>query len=516
VADKRFKPKKRPSRARNHVVLLVLLALLMAGSVIMFYPPEEKIHQGLDVRGGLSIVMEATKTDGSSVTGDDMQTAREIIERRVNLLGASETSVQIQGTTQLLVQIPGQIDQTQALSTIGQTGVLEFVNLADVEEQDMVQAYMNGYAISEQELNIRLGFGDVQAEQIDAELVNGRAPPGLYVVQSFSLDDTGSQSYTFYSLLTLEPGSYEPIFTGADINTVRVSFESEFATTYAVDLELNSEATRAFAAVTTQLAPTRGLIAIVLDGVVQSAPAVQSAITNGRVAITGNYTLNDANSLKTVLDSGSLPVSLGVISSQVVGPTLGQEALAQGILVALIGLLLVALYLVAFYRGIGLLTSAAILVFAVLFMGTLAVLSHFNLFALSLAGIAGIILAIGMAADSSILVLERFKEEIRMGRSVRASSRTGVKHAIITSIDADLVALISALVIFIAPLGAVRGFGLALIIGIACDLVVMLFFKAPLIRLLAPRLITKHPGFWGVKEDEVYAQQHGELVREEG
>ena len=515
MADKRFKPKKRPSKVRNHVVLLVLLALLLVGSIFMFYPPDQKIHQGLDVQGGLSIVMDATKTDASSVTAEDMQTAREIIDRRVNLLGASEASVQIQGNSQLLVQIPGSIDQTQALSTIGQTGVLEFVDMAEVEDQDSVKAYLSGYGISAEQLNVMLGFGEISAEQIDATLVNGRAPAGTYVAQTLSLDDEGTQTITVYTLLTLEPGSYKPIFTGKDIDRVRVDLESELSTAYSVNLELNAEASQAFGAVTTRLAPTRGQVAIVLDGVIQSAPAVQNAITNGKVQITGNYTLKEANSLKTVLDSGSLPVTLNVISSQVVGPTLGQEALARGILVALLGLALVAIYLILFYRGIGILTAASILVFAILYLGILATLSYFNLFALSLAGIAGIVLAIGVAADSSILVLERFKEEIRMGRSVRASSITGVKHAIITSIDADLVTAVSAITLFIVSVGAVRGFGLTLALGVACDIVVMLLFKAPLIRILAPHTIARHPGFWGVKEDQEFAESTGEMKRGE-
>ncbi len=515
MADKRFKPKKKPSKARNHVVLLILLAVLMIGSCFMFIPPQEKIHQGLDVQGGLSIVMEATKTDGSAVTPEDMESARQIIERRVNLLGASEASVQIQGTDQLLIQIPGSIDQTQALSTIGQTGVLEFVNLADVSDQEDVQAMESGNIISDQELNIQLAFGEVTEEQIDAELVNGRAPSGMYSIQSYSLDESGSQTYTMYHLLTLEPGSYTPIFTGSEIDSVSVNLESELGTTYTVDLDLNNEATAAFAEVTTELAPTKGKIAIILDGAIQSAPAVQNAITDGNVSISGEYTLADASSLKTVLESGSLPVSLTVISSQVVGPTLGQEALAQGILVALIGLALVAIYLIIFYRGLGLLTAAAIAVFAVLYLGVLAILSYFGLFALSLAGIAGIVLSIGVAADSSILVLERFKEEIRMGRSVRASSITGVKHAIITSIDADFVTLISALALFFISVGAVKGFGLTLAIGVVCDILTMLLFKAPLIRLLAPKVISRHPGFWGVKEDEEYAESIGEMARGE-
>ena len=200
--------------------------------------------------------------------------------------------------------------------------------------------------------------------------------------------------------------------------------------------------------------------------------------------------------------------------SQVVGPTLGQDALNSGLIVAILGLALVMLYLLFFYHGLGLLTAAAMAVFAVLYLGLLATLSAFGLFSLSLAGIAGIVLTIGMAADSSILVLERFREEIRMGRSVRAASITGVRHGIETSIDADLVSLVSALTLFFLASASVKGFGLTLALGIACDIVMMLLLKAPLIRLLAPHVITKHPGFWGVRDCQeaapVYAELRGE------
>jgi SecD/SecF fusion protein len=318
---------------------------------------------------------------------------------------------------------------------------------------------------------------------------------------------------TNWKPLKLGAGAYTPIFSGSNITRVTVDRVSPSSPYYAVNIELDSTATSAFAATTTELYPTKGKIAILLDSFVQSAPAVQSAITTGKVAITGDYTIAQANQLKTILQSGSLPVTLDVATSQVVGPTLGQDSLRAGILVAIIGLILVALYLLLFYRGIGLLTAGAIAVFAVLYLGVLALLSYFGLFALSLAGIAGIVLAIGVAADSSILVLERFKEEIRMGRSVRAASITGVRHAIITSIDADLVTLVSALSLFFIAVGSVKGFGLTLALGVICDIVTMLIFKAPLIRILAPRVITRHPGFWGIKEDEAIAHASGELKR---
>ena len=233
----------------------------------------------------------------------------------------------------------------------------------------------------------------------------------------------------------------------------------------------------------------------------KSAPAVQSEITNGNVSITGNFTADEANSLKTVLDSGSLPVTLKYSESRVVGPTLGQDSLTQGLTAIVVGMAIVVVYLFVFYRGLGLLTFGSLGVFAIVYLGILALLSHFGAFALSLSGLAGIVLTIGMAADSSILVLERFREEIRMGRSVRNASISGVRHGIGTSVDADMVTLVSAIALFLIAVGPVKGFGLTLALGIVCDLVTMFLFKAPALRLLARGTIQANPALWGVDSD---------------
>ncbi|MDR0501068.1 MAG: hypothetical protein LBG97_07535, partial [Coriobacteriales bacterium] len=186
MPDRRFKPKKRPAKTRNHVVLLILLVVLMAGSIFMFSPPAEKIKQGLDVQGGLSVVMQASKVDGTIPSAEEMQGAREIVERRVNLLGASEASVQLQGTTQLMVQIPGVVDQTQALETIGQTGVLEFVDLTTIADTTITSALETGQIVSDQDINEGLAFKSISADEIKTELVDGRVPQGMYVRQTSS------------------------------------------------------------------------------------------------------------------------------------------------------------------------------------------------------------------------------------------------------------------------------------------------------------------------------------------
>ncbi|MEG0620758.1 MAG: protein translocase subunit SecD [Raoultibacter sp.] len=480
---KQTKKKRAQSGDRRNIWLLVVMTLLVVGSVFMFMPPQEKINQGLDIQGGLSVVLTAKSDTGAAVSAEDMEKSRAIIESRVNALGASEATVQMQGADQVLVQIPGLSDTQQALDTIGKTGQLEFARLD---------------SFTDEEVKAKIEKGEYAGEGTITDALGNSFP-------------SGKQQY-----LAVEPGTYTPVVTGADITRVNIDKESETSSNYSVNIELNAAGTKAFAAASKDLVADHGKIVIILDNEVQSAPAVQSEIPDGKVAITGGYTIDEAKNLQTVLESGSLPVSFEYAQSQTVGPTLGQDALRSGVLVAGIGLLLVMLYLLFFYRGLGLLTAAAMAIFAVLYLGILGTLSHFGLFSLSLAGIAGIVLTIGMAADSSILTLERFREEIRMGRSVRAASITGVRHAIQTSIDADLVTLVSALTLFFLATASVKGFGLTLAIGIACDIVMMLLFKAPLIRLLAPGSIRKHPGFWGTKDSVAAAEEYKVLAAAEG
>ncbi|MBQ3301173.1 MAG: protein translocase subunit SecD, partial [Eggerthellaceae bacterium] len=463
---------------RRNIWLLIATTLLLIGSIVLFMPPQEKINQGLDIQGGLSVVLTATSTDGDAITDETMEASRAIIENRVNALGASEAVVQVQGTNQILVQIPGLSDTETALNTIGKTGNLEFARLDSFTDSDVVSKITSGQY--ENEKTVTDDFGN-----------------------SFK---TGEINH-----LTVEEGTYTPIVTGANIQRVTVGRASEASIDYAVDIALDSEGSAAFAQASRDLVADHGQIVIILDHEVQSAPAVQSEIPNGQVQITGNYSLTEAQALQTVLQSGSLPVSFQYSQSQVVGPTLGQDALHAGVIVALLGILLVMVYLLFFYKGLGIITAAAMVVFATFYLGILALLSRFGMFSLSLSGIAGIVLTIGMAADSSVLTVERFREEVRMGRSIRAASITGVRHAIQTSIDADLVSLVSAFALFFLGAASVKGFGLTLALGIICDIVMMLLFKAPLVRLLAPRTISAHPGFWNVRDGQIASEKFSAL-----
>lgn len=449
---------------RRWISSLVLLVIVLVVAVIGFTPLGEKITKGLDIQGGVSVIMTASRPDGSTPSAEEMQIATNIIQKRVNALGASETTVQQQGATSILVQIPGATDAKAAIKTIGQTGNLQFVRLDDIGDADAL-------------LKLQAG-----TEGVD-----------------------------------LEDNTYTSFLDGSHIVKTSVEQSTQNAKGgYAVNISLDDEGSKQFADVTRELAPTKGRIAITLDGKVYSAPAVQNEINGGQVSITGNFTLQQAKDLKTVLDSGSLPVKLSYSESRVVGPTLGQDSLHQGIFAIAVGAVAVIIYLFIFYRALGLLTMGSLAVFAVLYLGLLALLSHFGAFALTLPGLAGIVLTTGSAADSSILVLERFREEIRMGKRIKDAAVSGSKHGIMTSLDADAVTMVTALSLFFVAVGAVKGFGLTLALGIVCDIATMFFFKAPALRLLAIHAIEKHPRFWGVSQDVDEAQRKRDELAQKG
>lgn len=433
-------------KQRNYL-LLAIIAVLVIGSWVMFMPPGTKIKQGLDIQGGISVILTAQPQPGQQLTNDDMDRAELIIRNRVDKLGASETSIQRQGKDSILVQMPGLKNREEALKIINSTGLLEFVDVASITDSAAVAA-----------------LGNAQT----------------------------SDGYK------LTEGSYKSFMTGAVVKSASVGQDS---TTGKIEVNVTMDAagTKTWADYTTSHVNQQ--VAIVLDGVVKSAPSVNEPITGGQTSISGSFTPDEAKSLATVLQTGALPVKLVPQDTRTVGPTLGQESLRQGLMAVLVGLLIVAIYLIVFYRGLGVISVTALVVFASIFLGILATLSVFGLFALSLPGIAGVVLTIGLAADSSILINERFKEEVRMGRTFRSAAQSGTRHAIGTSVDADLVTFVSALVLFAVAIGPVKGFALTLMIGIGCDILMMILYKRPMIMLLADNLIPKAPALWGVAKE---------------
>lgn len=419
-------------RQRNLLSMAAVL-VLVALAWWQFWPPGEKITQGLDIQGGLSVILAAVETPETPVTDDVMDRAELIVRNRVDRLGASEVTIQRQGADSILVQLPGIANAQEALDALGSTGQLE---IRDV----------------------------VSTDPTTGEVVLGEV------------------------LLTGD------VITAASIGTNPQTNEIE------VNVTFDSEGSAAWAEITG--ARIGQQIAIVLDGNVESAPVVRDRITGGQTTISGNFTPEEARRLQTVLETGALPVSLEFQESRMVGPTLGQDSLRKGVFAALAGLGLVALYLAAYYRGFGVASWFALAIYGSLFLGVLALLSGFGWFALSLPGIAGIVLTIGLAADSEILMIERFKEEVRGGKTYRSAARHGTRHAIGTSLDADLVTFVSALMLYMFAIGPVRGFALTLMIGLVIDIFNMVFWSRSVVITLAETVVPKMPWLFGVKGGE--------------
>lgn len=429
-------------RQKNFISLGVIAVLVIA-SWVLFIPPNKKITQGLDLQGGISVILTAQETTATAVTAAVMDRAELIVNNRVNKLGASEASIQKQGSDSILVQLPGVRNAQEALKVLGSTGQLEFVDVESITDSATVAALQSG------EQNVQL-----------------------------------------------KPGTYTPLMTGEVITNASVGTEST-TNKIVVNVTMDNKGRQIWGDYTTTHVGKQ--VAIVLDGKVQSAPSVNEPITDGRTQISGSFTAAEAKNLKTVLETGALPVTLVFSESRVVGPTLGQDSLRQGVLAGLLGLVLVCIYMALFYRGLGLISWGSLFVFASIFLGVLGLLSTFGWFALSLPGVAGIVLTIGIAADSTILMLERFKEEVRMGKTLRSAAKSGTLHAFFTSMDADLVTFVSALVLFLVAVGPVRGFALTLMIGIVCDLTVAFLFTRTSIMLFAESGLTKVPWLFGLK-----------------
>lgn len=425
-------------KTRN-VVALATIIILVAVSWWLFWPLDTSITQGLDIKGGVQVILTAKPIGNTVLTEDSMTRTEAILTERVNGLGVSEASVQRQGNDSLLVQLPGIKNSEDALQALGSTGRLDFVDLRSIETSE----------------NLDYGV---------------KVPEGSY--------DTSAV-----------------VVAGASVRTAGASIDAQNQP--AVSLEFDKEGTDAWGAYTT--ANVGQYIVILLDNVVQSVAQIREPITDGSTQISGSFTAEEAKRLSAVLQAGALPVELSPSSTQIVGPTLGGESLRAGLLAGLIGLGLVALFMLFYYRGLGVVALFSFSMYLSLLFGVVALMSKLGVYALTLPGIAGLVLTVGLAADSSILIFERFKEEVRMGKTFRTAAKSGTRHAIGTSIDADLVTFVSALVLFIVAIGPVKGFALTLMLGIACDLTIAILFTRTAVVLLAENVIPKAPWLFGVK-----------------
>jgi len=403
---------------------------------------------GLDLRGGLQVLLEADVPADVSVDSDSMETARTIMENRTNALGVSENVLQIAGERRIVGEFPGLENTDQVLSIIQQTGLLEFVDTGDINlpEGSTVQT------------DFATGSSSTTPE--------ATATPDGTEATPTSEGDTSSTVY-------------HTIMTGKDLKTVQVTQDQ--LGNYMIQFDLTSEGADIFAQFTA--ANVGKYLTIVLDKNVISSPVINSAIPDGQGVIQGGFTAESANALAVQLRYGSLPVPLKVVETRIIGPTLGEDSLSRSIIAGLIGMTIVILFMGIYYRLPGITADISIILYAFILMAIFKLIGV----TLTLPGIAGIMLSTGSALDANILVFERLKEELRAGKSLRQAFDQAWTRAWPSIRDSNIAALITAAILywFGSTFGAtiVKGFSLTLAIGIGISLFSSLYITRTVLAL---------------------------------
>lgn len=440
-----------------------------------------KVHLGLDLQGGSHLVYQADFSGiAAADQADALNSIRDTIERRVNSFGVSEPLVQVNGTNRIIIELPGIKDINEAINQIGQTPTLEF------KTQNPNPA-------------------PAKADKSGTVTVNADD-------QWVSTGLSGKQ---------LSKATVDLQQSGGISNQV------------VVRLQFNSDGAKLFSQITS--ANVGKQIAIFLDGQVLSAPAVQQAITDGTAVITGNFTVQQAKDLATRLNSGALPVPIKLISQQNVGATLGKESVQKSVVAGVIGLLMIALFMLVYYRFPGFLATLALLVYALVafavfkigisftavvlvglffflgltvnaWFGGLALLSYIILIfanglspvTLTLAGIAGFILSIGMAVDANILIFERLKEEIRAGKEIHKAVEDGFSRAWLSIRDSNVSSLITTIILYLFGTPSIKGFAVTLGVGILISMFTAITVTKTFLRIFVGNNIATHPWLFGV------------------
>ncbi len=386
--------------------------------------PQKPFVLGLDLLGGAHLLFEA---DLSQVLDNDrndaMQGVRDVIERRVNFFGVSEPVIQVSGDNRLIVELAGIKDVNQAIQMIGETPFLEFKEEVP-NSQELLEEFQK-----------KIDSG--QATELDSLTLNEQlfTPTGL------------SGSHLKRAQLVFDPQTGQP----------------------QVSLELNDEGTQLFAAITKKNIGKR--VAIYLDGLPISVPVVQTEISNGQAVISGQFTPKEAKLLATRLNSGALPVPVKLISQQTVGASLGAESLSKSLKAGIYGLLLVALFMILFYRLPGIVSVVALLVYVLIVLSVYKVIPV----TLTLAGVAGFILSLGIAVDANILIFARMKEELALGKTLSQALKEGFSRAWLSIRDSHVTTLLGAAILYMFTTSIVRGFALTLGVGVLTSLFTAIF-----------------------------------------
>jgi len=366
----------------------------------------------------------------------------EVVRNRIDALGTTEPVIVKQGTRRVLVQIPGYEDTARAKSLIGRTAELEF-KLVD-EKGDLDKA------------------------------LEGYVPPGDIIVYGQAKTVNGKQLKQPYLL------KKRTELSGSEVADARVSIDSRY-NEYAVTLKFNNKGARKFDKLTAAHVGER--FAIILEGVVKSAPVIRERIPGGSAQITGSFSPAEAHDLAIVLRAGALPAPVKVVEERSIGPSLGQDSVEQGLSSIIIGGILVLIFMGVYYRMFGLVANLALVFNMLLIVGAMSMIGA----TLTLPGMAGIVLTIGMAVDANVLIFERIREEIRLGKTPLAAIDGGYDKALSTIVDANITTLIAAIVLFQFGSGPVKGFAVTLSVGILASMFTAIMFTRAVVALTVNR-----------------------------
>jgi len=407
----------------------IILILTVIGICVYFaFPLDKRINLGLDLKGGMHLVLKIDTSHLKDEAKEDAaDRALEVIRNRIDEFGVREPTIQKQGIDEIVVQLPGVTDRQRAIELIGRTALLEF----------------------------KLVESDVEKLK---EAIGGNIPEG------HELKHTQEDNEP----LLLEK---EAVLTGDALTNASVRFSQSEFNEPIVALEFNTEGAKKFAEITADNVGKR--LAIVLDGKVQSAPRIKEAIPSGEAVITGRFTVEQAQDLAIVLKVGALPAPMHIEEERTVGPLLGQDSINKGIKASIIGGVLIFVFMAVYYLLAGIVADLALLLNLIIILGSLGMLPL--LFpgvsaTLTLPGIAGIILSLGMAVDANVLINERIREELEGGKTLRTAIANGYSKAFSAIFDSNLTTLIAAFLLFQFGTGPIRGFAVTLTIGLIASM----------------------------------------------
>ena len=545
-----------PPPTSKPVRLLVALAVLIVGlAAAAFWPgTDNTVRLGLDLQGGTQVILKPTPvTEGASITEEQLQQTVSIIRQRVDGLGVAEAEVTTQGSGDgavIVVSVPG-VNQDRIVDLVQRTALLDFrpvwallspvpdptaVPSASAEPSPAASASPAASPTASAEPSPAASASPAASPSASpsasaeaaapAELIQSAENTPEFQQQVAALDCTNPVNYTggrpddpsLWLGTCQNDGSakynLEPAFIQGTNVTNANAVLPQGGVGWVVSLEFDSEGAKALGEASTRLTglPECGVLganpcnafAIVLDGVVVSAPRFNEPILGGQAQIEGNFTAQEARDLANILKYGALPVTLEPVDITTVSPTVGNDQLRAGIIAGLLGLLLVAIYLVAYYRALGLVAVASLVIAAGMVYLTFVVLSKTVGLTLTLAGVAGAIVAIGITADSFIVYFERIRDEIREGRSLRQACDTGWVRARRTLLAADFVSLLAAVVLYFLSVGSVRGFAFVLGLTTIIDVIVAFWFTHPITVLMGRSAWMQRGSKWtGLNADRV-------------